>query len=49
MNHEIVIVAATRTALGSFGGSLSKIPAHILGSAVISSLIQKTGVDSNQG
>ena len=41
MNHEIVIVAATRTALGSFGGSLSKIPAHILGSAVISSLIQK--------
>ena len=48
MNHEIVIVAATRTALGSFGGSLSKIPAHKLGSAVISSLIQKTGVDNNQ-
>ena len=48
MNHEIVIVAATRTAIGSFGGSLSSIPAHKLGSAVISSLLQKTGLDSNQ-
>ena len=47
MNHEIVIVAATRTAIGSFGGSLSLIPAHKLGSAVISSLLQKTGLDSN--
>ena len=48
MNHEIVIVAATRTALGSFGGSLATIPAHKLGSAVISSLLQKTAVDINQ-
>ena len=47
MNHEIVIVAATRTAIGSFGGSLSAIPSHKLGSAVISSLLQKTGLDSN--
>ena len=47
MNHEIVIVAATRTAIGAFGGSLSSIPAHKLGSAVISSLLQKTGLDSN--
>ena len=47
MNHEIVIVAATRTAIGSFGGSLSSIPAHKLGSAVITSLLQKTGLDSN--
>ena len=48
MNREIVIVAATRTALGSFGGSLASIPAHKLGSAVISSLLQKTAVDINQ-
>ena len=47
MNHEIVFVAATRTAIGSFGGSLSSIPAHKLGSAVISSLLRKTGLDSN--
>ena len=48
MNHEIVIVAATRTALGSFGGSLSSTPAHKLGSAVISSLLQKTGLEGSQ-
>ena len=48
MNHEIVIVAATRTALGSFGGSLSSIPAHKLGAEVIASLLQKTGVNSTQ-
>jgi acetyl-CoA C-acetyltransferase len=48
MNHEIVIVSATRTALGSFGGSLSSIPAHKLGSAVISSLLEKTGVANDQ-
>ena len=47
MTSNIVIVAATRTAIGSFGGSLSSIPAHKLGSAVISSLLQKTGLDSN--
>ena len=48
MNHKIVIVAATRTALGSFGGSLSSTPAHKLGSAVISSLLQKTGLEGTQ-
>ena len=48
MNHEIVIVSATRTALGSFGGSLSSIPAHKLGSAVIASLLEKTGVANEQ-
>ncbi|MDP0560130.1 MAG: acetyl-CoA C-acetyltransferase [Candidatus Thioglobus sp.] len=48
MNHEIVIVAATRTALGSFGGSLSSIPAHKLGADVIASLLKKTGVNKDQ-
>ena len=48
MNNEIVIVSATRTALGSFGGSLSSIPAHKLGSAVIASLLEKTGVAHDQ-
>ena len=48
MNNEIVIVSATRTALGSFGGSLSSIPAHKLGSAVIASLLEKTGVANDQ-
>ena len=48
MNHEIVIVAATRTALGSFGGSISSIPAHKLGAEVIASLLKKTGVNKDQ-
>jgi acetyl-CoA C-acetyltransferase len=48
MNHEIVIVAAKRTALGSFGGSLSSIPAHKLGAEVIASLLKKTGVNKDQ-
>jgi len=48
MNHEIVIVAATRTALGSFGGSLSSVPAHKLGAEVIASLLQNTGVNKDQ-
>ena len=48
MNQEIVIVAAKRTALGSFGGSLSSVPAHKLGAQVITSLLEKTGINKNQ-
>ena len=42
---DVVIVAATRTAIGSFGGSLAGLSAVDLGAAVISSLIKKTSVD----
>jgi acetyl-CoA C-acetyltransferase len=42
---DVVIVAALRTAVGKFGGTLSKIPAAELGASVIKALIQKTGVD----
>ncbi|QQS37951.1 MAG: thiolase family protein [Ignavibacteriales bacterium] len=38
---KIVIVAAKRTAIGSFGGSLSSISAPRLGSAVIKSVIEQ--------
>ena len=48
MNQEIVIVAATRTAIGSFGGSLAKVPAHKLGAQVIKSLLDSTSVDRAQ-
>ena len=48
MNQEIVIVAATRTAIGSFGGSLAKVPAHKLGAQVIKSLLDLTSVDKDQ-
>ena len=42
---DVVIVAATRTAIGSFGGSLAGLSAVDLGAAVIASLIKKTGID----
>ena len=48
MNQEIVIVAATRTAIGSFGGLLAKVPAHKLGAQVIKSLLDSTSVDRTQ-
>ena len=39
MEDDVVIVAATRTAVGKFGGSLAKIPAAELGANVIKSLL----------
>ncbi|HEV8262446.1 MAG TPA: acetyl-CoA C-acetyltransferase [Burkholderiales bacterium] len=41
---DVVIVAALRTAVGKFGGTISGIPASELGAKVISALLQKTGV-----
>ncbi|BEV70603.1 MULTISPECIES: acetyl-CoA C-acetyltransferase [unclassified Paludibacterium] len=46
--QEVVIVAAGRTALGNFGGSLAKIPAHELGATVIKALLEKTGIKPEQ-
>ncbi len=45
---EIVIVGATRTAVGNFNGSLSSIPAHILGSYIIKALLEKTGLNISE-
>jgi len=44
---DVVIVAAGRTAVGKFGGSLAKIPAAELGSHVIKGLLAKTNIDPN--
>ena len=46
--NEVVIVAATRTAVGSFQGSLANIPAPQLGATVIRSLLEQTGVAADQ-
>jgi len=43
--NEVVIVAASRTPVGKFGGTLAKIAASELGAHVIKSLMQKTGID----
>lgn len=43
--QDVVIVAATRTAIGSFQGSLASVSAVELGSVVIRALLEKTGLD----
>jgi acetyl-CoA C-acetyltransferase len=43
--NEVVIVAALRTAVGKFGGTLAKIPAVDLGAHVIKGLLAQTGID----
>ena len=45
---EVVIVAACRTALGNFSGSLAKVSAPELGATVIRGLLAKTGVAADQ-
>lgn len=44
MTQEAVIVAAARTPIGAFGGSLAKIPASSLGATVLKRLLEQTGV-----
>ncbi|MBT9501747.1 MAG: acetyl-CoA C-acetyltransferase [Burkholderiaceae bacterium] len=48
MSTDIVIVAATRTAIGKFGGALAKTPATELGAAVLAELIKRTGIEAGQ-
>jgi acetyl-CoA C-acetyltransferase len=43
-----VIVAATRTAIGKFGGTLAKTPAPELGAIVISEVLKRAGVKPDQ-
>ncbi len=45
MTTDIVIVAAQRTAVGKFGGTLAKTPASELGAAVIQALMAQTKID----
>ncbi len=45
MSEDIVIVAAGRTAVGNFSGSLASVPASTLGANVIKDLVKQTGID----
>ena len=45
---DVVIVAAARTAIGKFGGSLAKIPAPELGAIVIKEVLRRAGVAPDQ-
>ncbi|MCA0914387.1 acetyl-CoA C-acetyltransferase [Marinobacter nauticus] len=46
--RDVVIVAAKRTAIGSFGGGLSSLRADQLGTAVIKAVMEETGVVGDQ-
>ncbi len=41
---DVVIVAAQRTAIGTFNGALAGVPAHELGATVIRALLERTGL-----
>jgi len=48
MTKDIVIVAAARTAVGKFGGSLAKIPASELGATVLKALLERARLSGEQ-
>jgi len=48
MTTDIVIVAAARTAVGKFGGTLAKTPAPELGAAVVVDLLRRANLSGDQ-
>ncbi|WP_159713034.1 acetyl-CoA C-acetyltransferase [Geminicoccus flavidas] len=46
MMSDVVIVSAARTAIGSFNGALSTLPAHDLGKVVIQAVLERAKVDA---
>ena len=48
MSNEVVIVAAGRTAVGSFNGSLASVSARDLGATVIRGLLERSGLAPDQ-
>lgn len=48
MNKEVVIVAAVRTPIGSFGGALKDVPATRLGAIAIEGALKKAGIQPGQ-
>jgi len=46
--RDVVVVAAGRTAVGNFNGSLASVSASDLGATVIKGLLEKSGVAGNQ-
>ena len=48
MTTDIVIVAAARTAVGKFGGSLAKVPASELGATALKALLERAKLTGEQ-
>lgn len=47
-NRDVVIVSAVRTAIGSFMGTLSNIPATELGAIAIKAALERAGISGDQ-
>lgn len=45
---EVVIVSAARTAIGSFNGALSTLPAHDLGKVVLQAVMERAKIDPSE-
>ena len=45
---EAVIVAAVRTAIGKFGGTLAKVPSPELGAIVIKEVLRRANLPADQ-
>ncbi|TDM48520.1 acetyl-CoA C-acetyltransferase [Macrococcoides goetzii] len=46
--EKVVIVSALRTAIGSFGGTLKDVPAHVMGSKLIEATLKQLNLDANE-
>ena len=47
MSKEVYIISAVRTAMGSFGGALSTVPATKLGATAIKGALDKAGIEAS--
>jgi len=45
---DIVIVAAARTPVGSFGGTLGTLPAHALGASALAAVLTRAGISPDE-
>jgi acetyl-CoA C-acetyltransferase len=48
MSDDVVIVSATRTAVGAFNGAFANTPAHDLGATAIKSALERAGIESQR-
>ena len=48
MQEEVVILSGSRTAIGSFGGSLKSVSPIELGTVVAKKALENSGVDKNE-
>ena len=46
-SNEVVIIAAKRTPVGAFQGSLASVSAPKLGAVAINAILDETGIDVN--